>query len=337
LDASDPAKPTYLTGAWTSPAEDVALMGNYALVAGGNKGLIVYEVQQHLYPPLKSPIIAGGMMMLTWPFMEGTRLQMATNLAKPFWQDIPGSEGTNTVSLPMMEGATFFRLAIGPKQIQPPSGMIAWWSGDGNALDLAGTNHGTLMNGAGFADGMVGEAFVFDGVDDYVEIPDADLWALGTKDFTIELWARFNSIRQPVGMEMDFVFVGTSEGSGAVNKWAFDLRGGWIEFFVDSPTPPTVGFAQHPFSPAIDHWYHLAVSRLGSLYTIYVDGVVVSSENNADGIPNASASLTMGQFEGIGYRDGLLDEVSIYNRALTAAEIKAIYDAGSAGKLKPAR
>jgi len=115
LDISDPATVTWQAGAWGIPAQDLSLMGNYAVVAGGDKGLAIYELEQSIYPPLNPPVIAGGMMAMTWPFMEGARLQMATNLTKPFWQDISGSEGTNTVSLPMTNAAAFFRLAMGPK------------------------------------------------------------------------------------------------------------------------------------------------------------------------------------------------------------------------------
>jgi len=123
MDVNDPAKPDYLTCAWASPAEDVALMGSYALVAGGDKGLIVYEVQQHLYPPLKPPVITGGMMTMTWPFMDGVCLQIATNLTSPVWLDVPGSEGTNTVTLPTADGSAYFRLAVSQTNGLPLSAL----------------------------------------------------------------------------------------------------------------------------------------------------------------------------------------------------------------------
>ena len=45
--------------------------------------------------------------------------------------------------------------------VTPPSGLIAWWPGDGNALNLAGANHGTLQNGTTYAAGIIGQAFSF--------------------------------------------------------------------------------------------------------------------------------------------------------------------------------
>src|SRR5438093_11150544 len=54
-------------------------------------------------------------------------------------------------------------LASAQTCVQPPSGLVSWWPGDGNANDIIGGNNGTLQNGATFAAGMVGQAFSFDG------------------------------------------------------------------------------------------------------------------------------------------------------------------------------
>jgi hypothetical protein len=54
--------------------------------------------------------------------------------------------------------------------ISAPSGLVSWWSGDKTASDVQGINNGVLKNGAGFTRGMVGPAFLFDGVDDVVKV-----------------------------------------------------------------------------------------------------------------------------------------------------------------------
>ena len=67
------------------------------------------------------------------------------------------------------------------------------------------------------------------------------------------------------------------------------------------------------------------------MYTIYVDGTAGSFERNSMAIPNAIAPLTIGQAEGF-FMDRLIDDVRIYNRALSDTEIKAIgllYRSGS--------
>src|SRR5262252_7222683 len=56
--------------------------------------------------------------------------------------------------------------------VAPPSGLISWWPGNGNATDIAGGNNGALMNGASFATGLVSSAFVFNGANQLVQVPD---------------------------------------------------------------------------------------------------------------------------------------------------------------------
>ena len=53
--------------------------------------------------------------------------------------------------------------------LNPPSGLVSWWPGDGNALDIIGPNHGTLLNGTTYAPGMVDQSCSLYGVDDVVQ------------------------------------------------------------------------------------------------------------------------------------------------------------------------
>ena len=76
--------------------------------------------------------------------------------------------------------------------LQPPSGLVSWWPGDGKALDIIGSNNGDPLNGVTYAPGKVGQAFSFDGIDD-------EIYALGSgiddlKQLTIEAWVKHNSL-----------------------------------------------------------------------------------------------------------------------------------------------
>lgn len=71
--------------------------------------------------------------------------------------------------------------------VPPPSGMVGWWPGDGDASDIADGNDGTLVNGATTAAGKVGQSFSFDGVDDAVIVPDSSSLDFSTgMDFSID-------------------------------------------------------------------------------------------------------------------------------------------------------
>ena len=64
---------------------------------------------------------------------------------------------------------------VAQRCVQPPEGLVSWWDADAvsgtTASDIQDGNDGTLMNGATTAPGKVGDAFSFDGLDDYVETP----------------------------------------------------------------------------------------------------------------------------------------------------------------------
>jgi hypothetical protein len=224
-----------------------------------------------------------------------------------------------------------------PGCVSAPEGLVAWWPGDNNAVDVAGTNDGTLINGAGFtALGKVGPAFSFDGVDDSMQVPDSDLWAF-SGDFTIDMWVNFASLTSTVPGDPS-VLIGNDEGSGDLNKWFFGVGNDTgdlvLSFHINGPASGSHWLVNVPFAPLVGQWYHLGVTRSGTTYAIYVDGDRAFSEVSAVAIPNPNAPLTIGQAEGL-QTHALIDEVEIFNRALNPGEMAAIHDAGDAGKCKP--
>ena len=74
----------------------------------------------------------------------------------------------------------------------PPSGLVSWWPGQGNANDNLGVNNGILEGGVTFAPGEVGQAFNFDGTNGTVFVPDSSSLRL-TSQMTIEAWINTRS------------------------------------------------------------------------------------------------------------------------------------------------
>ncbi|MFH1725968.1 MAG: LamG domain-containing protein, partial [Elusimicrobiota bacterium] len=206
----------------------------------------------------------------------------------------------------------------------PPSGMVSWWTGDGDATDFWDGNNGTLMNGAGFGDGKVSQAFSLDGTDDYVELPLGDNLPSGSEPFTLAMWVYPRNIGQQafftrgeLGNNRLFALAHYPAGGGLrVNHYANDLQ-----------TSKTLENGR---------WYHLVVTYSGSVTKLYVDGANVGSRNS--GAINLQNTFTrIGDYRDgfYGAFDGLIDEVSMYDRALSAAEIQTVHEAGSAGKCRP--
>jgi RHS repeat-associated protein len=283
--------------------------------------------------------------VLTFSLVEkpgGMTIDSLTGLIQ--WTPTTDQVGDNTVKVKVEDqGGLFdeqsFTATVEPSPltcVPPPSSMVSWWPGDGNAADLIGANDGALQGNATFAQGVVEQAFSFDGVGlgNFVQVPDSPLWTLGADDFTVDLWVKFNQVkgRDP--------FIGHDDGNGSLNKWIFwfdnsghGISGPALRFHINGPSLGPIDPIIAPWTPTTDHWYHVAVTRQGSTYALYIDGGRVATATDSHVIQDAAASLTIGRAEAYSL-NGLVDEVEIFNRTLSAQEIQAIYNAGSAGKCK---
>jgi len=204
----------------------------------------------------------------------------------------------------------------------PPAGMVGWWPGDGSANDIKGSNHGALQNGATFGTGKVGQAFSFDGVDDYASAPFTQ-----TGPFTVDLWAKAN-----VGCQSEFrsLLASAYPGNFPENTFQIDFDGaGNYRFRATgaSTLHLTIG-------PASVNFQHIAVTYDGSVVRTYRNGQLTNS-GTWTGAALTFTTLRIGMNRGDGAPfNGLVDEVEVFNRALSQSEIQAIAKAGSAGKCK---
>jgi Concanavalin A-like lectin/glucanases superfamily len=197
-----------------------------------------------------------------------------------------------------------------------PLGLVALWSGDGNANDSVGGNNGQLLHQAGFAAGKVGKAFVFQSIGDEVTTPATDLPA-GTSDRTIDCWIYIKSFNN--GAEECIAGYGTG-GPGQI--FSLSVAHGHRLVFTQW------GDALDGSVLEANRWYNVAVTSVGtSSIKLYVNGVNVATgtlnfNTPADGefwIGKIKSPYAPVQFY------GLIDEIAVYNRALSDSEIQAIY------------
>jgi hypothetical protein len=266
--------------------------------------------------------------------------------------DVVGSTIRGALASCLFVGAAILGLlSTNQAQVQtctpPPAGMVSWWPGDGNANDIQGANNGTLQGGATFAPGMVGQAFSFDGVDDYVRVPDnANLYP-GAGPLTADAWIKTTSSNQAV------VFAhyecANACPSGAANSLYYMYVDG--NGRLNAVLRDTAGTTQGLTSTRVvadGVYHHVAMVRntTGSEFLMYVDGAVEANAlltvtgtiKDDDGEPDPftiGAVIQGGTINPVALFPGQIDEVEYFNRALSGAEIQAIYNAGSAGKCKP--
>jgi hypothetical protein len=214
------------------------------------------------------------------------------------------------------------------QSVPAPAGMLGWWKAEGNALDSAGTNNGVLQGGAGYAAGKVGQAFSLDGSTGCVQIPDAP--ALRPASLTVEAWVLPDSTS---GQRTIFA---KPVGSGPTYSYALWLNSGILNGQVCNATGCTPLFA--PASLTAGTWHHVAytVDDTAGQHVLFVDGVQVAWAATTVSAGYDTQPLLLGRgtdnTQSAYFVQGLIDEASIYNRALTPAEIASIYNAGAAGK-----
>ncbi len=229
--------------------------------------------------------------------------------------------------------------------VPPPSGLVGWWPGDGNAEDIADGNDGTLVGGATFAPGMVGQAFSLDGVDDYVNVGNAPSLQVSHGDFTVDAWVNLASV---CGGSVSFCDASIVDkmssliGISANNDgWRLlkQVSGGFWFCFGGGATNgcgfgnPNTVISSTVAQPGV--WYHVAGVKSGNSISIYVNGVLEATSTLGSFVDTDSTDLVIGSSLQQGARfPGLIDEVELFNRALSDTEIQAIFNAGSAGKCK---
>lgn len=212
--------------------------------------------------------------------------------------------------------------------VAPPSGLVSWWTGDTSSEDITGRNDAVPYYGAGFATGKVAGGFNFDGVDDAVVAPTSGI-PVGSADRTIELWARIDQFNQDGRHSLLATYGTPGEYSHVYSIGVQADQRSYVSTWGRAIFGPVLEAGQ---------WYHFAVTNTGRSFKLYLDGGLVASGELDVDTPSGT-DFKIGRHVGApeyNRVDGMVDEVSVYDRALSPSEIQSIYSAGSSGKIKNA-
>ncbi|WLW51008.1 sialidase family protein [Streptomyces sp. YU58] len=191
---------------------------------------------------------------------------------------------------------------------------------DPTTADLApGAGEAAVLGGAAATAGVSGGALSFDGADDAVRLPYREHLPLGTKDFTVSLWFR----RTAAAGEQPLLWMG---GVGHQPQVSLRAEGGGVQGRIvvregaaavrTAAVTATGGYDD-------DRWHHVALRRGDGELTLFVDGTATGTADVSGSVSrDAPFGVYVGQrVDGRAHFTGAIDEVRVWDRALTDAEI----------------
>lgn len=229
-----------------------------------------------------------------------------------------------------------------------PSGLVAWWRGDGDASDVTGIHGGALRGDASFAPGHVGESFTFGGVGEVV-VPYHP--ALNLQTLSATAWV------MPSGLDGDIDIILNKEyrdGIVSLIQYEIGVRGshnpgigaipvGNLAFHFRAVGIPRehAGWADGYANIPLNTWTHVAMTFDGSTARILVNGDVTRTVTGLRGpLPISEGPLKIGSRSDWTVDqnpwerwEGGIDDVMLFDRALAPVEVRLIYLRGLVGGL----
>ena len=218
------------------------------------------------------------------------------------------------------------------------TGLIAHYSFDDcTANDNSGENkNGTISGNPTCTNGKIPDvieltAFNFNGTTDYVEIPHPGYLAEGS----VAGWVYYSSIPKPLPGSGLYWFGLTGQGLGGgdgMQFGQFPWNGSSIGFGTYQLDGSGWNVADSGVTPTKGQWYHMVGTFGANGIKIYLNGKLKGENASTGGIPTYTHSAYLAIDAYKTFFNGSLDDVRIYNRALTSSEITELYNAGSTVK-----
>ena len=205
----------------------------------------------------------------------------------------------------------------------PTDGLVGWWPFNGNANDESGNGNDGVVNGATLGEDRFGEfnrSYSFSG-SDYISLPSLPIQ--GSQSRTFIAWGRLNTA-PPVGTSNYFISTGSSVTSGSFNMRLVNGQLGVMGF----GTPGVDVGADYDFNIQGNEWNFYAVNYDGDSLRFFFNGLEVDIQDVYPEHNTVGQNNFFGKSNHVGweyYFNGFLDDIAIYNRALTEQEIQNLY------------
>ena len=232
-------------------------------------------------------------------------------------------------------GLTSFVNAQIPSYV-PSNGLIGWWPFNGNANDESGNgNHGTVNGATSSIDrfNSSGSAYHLDGNGDNIYISNS-FFNNGSAGLSVSIWYKMDQLSNPNNGNSSHILFNTSPHNGMSLSMNF-LSNSKYALFLGNGTPAiswntSIFNAQSNQNCAPNSWKHVLLVKSGVLYSLYIDGVLDINWTSNISILSYFYKMYFGSTDPSVSNEALigsLDDIGIWNRALTACEIQDLYHA----------
>jgi len=204
---------------------------------------------------------------------------------------------------------------------QPLKGSWHFDEGSGTtAYDTSGNNnHGTLYNGPTWVNGKFKYALRFDGVDDYVEVPHSaslnPIYQISIEGWFYWLGPTTQSAQNGIRKQNQYLLFYWDNNTYFVNTFAIRSAGTW--YYIN------LGDIRYEI---MNQWTHWVGTFDGKVLKLYINNVLRGSLTYTGTIDQTYNPLQIGREPYGWFYNGIIDEIRIYNRALTAEEISYLYN-----------
>ena len=230
----------------------------------------------------------------------------------------------------------------------PPttSGLVGWWNMDRNQVlgtnlnDLSTSNNDGTITGATLVTGKIGQSLNFDGSDDGVAISGSTVYVANGVAYTASAWVKVTDF-SPNSYPHILVL-----RSNTTEPWELILSDqvSYLGISIGSANDWAKGKSDTAAATLTNGWHHVAVTYSGgdrtvlSNFTGYLDGVSFSF-SAAGGYSVLTQTSSIGSTNGAGgslnFFEGAIDDVRVYNRALSASEVANLYRGSSYAQVSP--
>ncbi len=207
------------------------------------------------------------------------------------------------------------------------AGLIGYWPFEGSGSDLVGGRPLRIVGGAGFSSGLFGQGLNLP--NDSSRYADRTIndaaFDFDARDFTVQIWVNFN---------------GSTSQQLLFERWGPSGPGFTFSRLADGSlqwnSNPSAILTSAPLGIVDGVWHHLLVRRRGSAFALFYDGASVATASSAVAIPPSINALVVGRrYNGLLPLDARVDELAVWTRALSDAEITGIYNARAGRQIIP--